>query len=97
MVLAESYARIAWQNLVNFGILPLNFQNPSDYEDIEQGDVLKVTNLHSSLPESNEVPVENVTKGETYDAEHSLSDRQIDVLFEGGFINLKKKELQNGE
>jgi aconitate hydratase len=97
MVLAESYARIAWQNLVNFGILPLNFKDRSDYDSVNQGDVLKVTDLHSSLPETTDVQVENTTQGETYEAEHSLSDRQVEVLYEGGLINWKKKRLNNGE
>ncbi|MFB6345572.1 MAG: aconitate hydratase [bacterium] len=93
MVLAKSYARIAWQNLVNFGILPLNFKDRADYEKIDQGDTLRVSNLHDSLPETTDVTVENTTKGESYEAEHSLSDRQVEVLFEGGLINWKKKRL----
>ncbi len=37
-VLAKSYARIGWQNLVNFGVMPLEFVNPEDYDTIDQGD-----------------------------------------------------------
>jgi aconitate hydratase len=96
MVLAESYARIAWQNLVNFGILPLNLTSRDDYEAIGQGDVLRVTDLHETLPKSDTVSVQNVTQDESYEAKHTLSDRQVEVLFEGGLINWKKKELKNG-
>lgn len=96
MVLAESYARIAWQNLVNFGILPLDLQDRSDYDAIDQGDVLRVTDLHETLPATDELIVENVTQDESYTAKHTLSDRQVNVLFEGGLINWKKKRLNNG-
>jgi len=41
-VIAKSFARIHWQNLCNFGILPLTFSNPDDYEKIKQGDVLAI-------------------------------------------------------
>ncbi|MEE3243618.1 MAG: aconitate hydratase, partial [Bacteroidota bacterium] len=44
-VIAKSYARIAWQNLVNFGILPLEFENPDDLDKIEQGDTVMLKNL----------------------------------------------------
>ncbi|MFB6284539.1 MAG: aconitate hydratase [Halobacteria archaeon] len=94
MVLAKSYARIAWQNLVNFGILPLTFADTDDYDRVDQGDVLKVKDLHETLPESNVVEVENVTRGETYQAEQALSDRQVEVLFEGGLINWERRKLE---
>jgi aconitate hydratase len=97
MVFAEDYARIAWQNLVNFGILPLEYNDRDIYDSIDQGDVLRVTDLHDTLKETNEVEVQNVTKDETYQAVHSLSDRQVDLLYEGGQINWMKKKLsKNG-
>lgn len=95
MVIAQDYARIAWQNLVNFGILPLEYEDRSIYDDIDQGDLLRVSNLHESLPNSREVEVENITQDETYSAFHSLSDRQIELLREGGQINWMKKKLQS--
>ncbi|MFB6355665.1 MAG: aconitate hydratase, partial [bacterium] len=94
MVIAQSYARIAWQNLVNFGILPLEYDDRSIYDSIEQGDVLRVTDLHSTLPESNQVEVVNTTKDETYQTTHSLSDRQVDVLFKGGQLNWMRDKLK---
>jgi aconitate hydratase len=32
VVLARSFARIHWQNLANFGVLPLTFADPADYD-----------------------------------------------------------------
>jgi aconitase A len=40
-VIAQSYAHIAWQNLVNFGIVPLEFYERSDYDKMDQGDFIR--------------------------------------------------------
>ena len=44
-VIAQSFARIHWQNLVNFGVLPFAFQDPADYDRVEPGDRLRLTGL----------------------------------------------------
>src|SRR5690606_26829160 len=41
-VIAKSYARLGWQNLINFGILPLEFRNKDDYNTVEENDVIKL-------------------------------------------------------
>src|SRR2546421_8583789 len=48
-VIAKNFARIHWQNLVNFGILPLEFAEPADYDRIEQGDVLVLDGVREAL------------------------------------------------
>tara|TARA_B000000460_G_scaffold173871_1_gene123789 strand:- start:745 stop:1638 length:894 start_codon:yes stop_codon:yes gene_type:complete len=94
-VIAKSYARIAWQNLVNFGILPLEFENPDDLEKIEQGDTVKFKNLRQLV--ENRATIEVLIKKETGEVsiptKHSLSDRQIRVLLKGGIINDFKEKL----
>jgi aconitate hydratase len=47
--IAKSYARIGWQNLINFGIVPFEFKNPSDWEKLEQGDVLNIEGLRAAI------------------------------------------------
>ena len=61
IIIAKSFARIHWQNLVNFGILPLLFINKNDFDNIEQGDVLEIGSLHS-LNEMNKYKILNRTK-----------------------------------
>ncbi len=96
-VIAKSYARIGWQNLANFGILPLEFKNDEDYEDIEQGDVLSVSDIRTAIEEGNDVVITNETKGKQYTVEHTLSERQKQSVLHGGIINhFKKKKKQNG-
>ncbi|MFU8813026.1 MAG: aconitate hydratase [Balneolaceae bacterium] len=91
-VIAKSYARIGWQNLVNFGIAPLEFTSDDDYEAVEQGDILRVENIRAQLKNGNEVKVVNHTKNQTFTVVHTLSDRQLESLLDGGIINTFKKK-----
>lgn len=84
--LAVSYARIHWQNLVNFGIVPLEFVDRDDYEAIEQGDELELPAIREELQNGTEVTVRNGTQDTEFTAEHSLSPRQVDVVLQGGLI-----------
>ena len=95
-VIAKSYARIAWQNLVNFGILPLEFENLEDYDKFEQGDTIKLKNLRTSVKNRDTIEVEIIKKnGDSVKVptKHTMSDRQIRVLLKGGIINDFKEKL----
>ncbi|WP_423819007.1 aconitate hydratase [Salinimicrobium sp. TIG7-5_MAKvit] len=99
-VIANSYARIAWQNLVNFGILPLEFIDIADYDKIEQGDEVSLLNLRDDVKNRNNIRVViNKKDGQNIEIEtrHSMSDRQIQVLLKGGIINEFKEQLKNRE
>lgn len=96
--IAVSYARIGWQNLVNFGIAPLEFKNPEDLEGIEQGDILKTEDIREQLKQGGDVIVKNVTKDTEIKTSHTLSDRQLQALLDGGIINtFKKNKKQKAE
>jgi len=86
VVLAISFARIHWQNLANFGVLAIEFENASDYQRIQQGDVLVLDDIRDALTSGTKMTVTNKTRGETYSAEHHLSLRQIRMLLAGGLI-----------
>ena len=85
MVVAQSYARIHWQNLINFGILPLEFTGPDDYDDVRTGDVLTIADLHRAL-EDDQLTVHNNTRERDYPVRHRLSPRQLEILLAGGLI-----------
>jgi len=91
-VIAKSYARIHSQNLINFGILPLTFSDRNDYTKIDLGDVLVIKDVRDLIQKNQEITVVNKTKGEEYRVCHALSQRQIDVLLEGGIINFFRKK-----
>lgn len=94
LVLACGYARIHWQNLVNFGILPLEFADEADRGRIEQGDVLRVAGVREALRGGGTIEVRNVTKDETYRARHRLSARQLELVAAGGQIPLLRERVR---
>lgn len=91
-VLAKNFARIHWQNLVNFGILPLTFATPSDWAKIDQGDVLVLDELRDHLQHrGRSLSVFNQTKEQFYTADHALSERQREIILAGGLVNLVRQ------
>jgi aconitate hydratase len=87
-VIAKAFARIHGQNLVNFGVAPLLFCDPSDHDGIEQGDVLRIHGLRNGLGRGEDAfKVRNLTRDATFQVRHDLSDRQVRVLIAGGLIN----------
>jgi aconitate hydratase len=91
-VIAKSFARIHLQNLSNFGILPLIFVNPEDWDWIAQGDRLSIPDVRRALLKGNKVQVVNLTKNETYETEHPLSPSAVEMVLAGGLINLVKQK-----
>lgn len=90
-VIAKSFARIHVANLINFGILPLTFGEAADYEAIEEGDTLRIAELEALAP-GKPVPMENVTKGTKFLANHALSPLDIEILQAGGKLNYIKNK-----
>ncbi|HHW01407.1 MAG TPA: aconitate hydratase [Thermoanaerobacterales bacterium] len=93
-VIAKSFARIHRQNLINFGILPLTFEDEKDYDEINksmgEGDELAIENVRENLL-SDSLEVKNITTGKTFKVRHNLSDRQKEILLAGGLLNYAKK------
>ncbi|WPX09292.1 aconitate hydratase [Anaerocellum danielii] len=89
-VLAKSFARIHMANLINNGIIPMVFENPSDYDTIEEMDELKIENAREQIEKSDVLIIENVTKGLKYRMILNLTDRQRQMILHGGLLNLTK-------
>ena len=90
-VIAKSFARIHFANLINFGILPLIFENPSDYDKIGQGDELYAPNILKELGGHKPVTFINKTKNnEEYKFKYNLTGRQVKIIKEGGLLNETK-------
>ena len=92
VVLVKSFARIHEANLKKQGVLPLTFNDKSDYEKINQKDKITIENLENIRPGE---PINIlITKedGSTFDivALHSLSDEQIKWFFSGSALNYIK-------
>lgn len=94
-IICKSFARIHRQNLVNNGILPLEFVNEADYDKIEQGDILAIENIRETLEsnmsvESIDIVVKNKTKGIDIPVKCSYSERGKHMLLAGGLLNYTK-------
>jgi aconitate hydratase len=89
-VIAKTFARIHRANLVNFGIVPLEFERPEDYDQLEAGDTLVIRDLHAKLKSGGSIAVENKTKGTSFNTVCRESGRSVDVMLKGGLLAMLK-------
>jgi len=90
-VVVKSFARIHKKNLINFGIIPLVFENKDDYDSISQGDTIKINNLINQI--MNET-VEAEIQGKKINLKLELSEIDRKVLKQGGKLNYIKNKNQ---
>ena len=94
-VIAKSFARIHLANLINFGIVPMVFKSPADYDAIEQGDVLEIKGIRAALKKGEEdIAVQDTTKKKTIELIIAASPRQREMLIAGGLLNLTRARAQ---
>lgn len=91
-VIAKSFARIHKANLVNFGILPLEFEDEKDYDSVEQGDKMEMKGIRKTLEKGGtRLTVKNTTKGTEFSVRIDLSPRSKRILLAGGLLNYIKE------
>ena len=86
-VVAKSFARIHVANLVNFGIVPLTFENPEDYDKIDEGDTLEIAGFANSVATAERLILKDVTKGIEIPLQLTATRRGRDILGAGGLLN----------
>ncbi len=91
-VLARSFARIHRANLINFGILPLVFCSPEDYDRLDQEDELSIEALADCLVKDGVIDVLNKTKQFTFQVAAGLTPRQAQVIKCGGLLNYTRQQ-----
>lgn len=89
-VIVKSFARIHMANLVNFGIVPLTFANPDDYDKINQGDTIEIPSFAESVAGKEDAALRNVTTGEEFALKIELTPRQRGIICAGGLLNYTK-------
>ncbi|MGC2079505.1 MAG: aconitate hydratase [Xanthobacteraceae bacterium] len=89
LALAKGFARIHRQNLINYGVLPLVFVHPEDYDRLVKEDVLRVGNLHRAIRSGRDFALE--CNGPIV-VRHDLTAKQTDLILAGGLINCYRKE-----
>ncbi len=89
-VLTKSFARIHRANLINAGILPLEFKNEADYNNISLGDELCIENLRAAVANGEKIVIENKTSGKKIECICELTERTRDIILAGGLLNYTK-------
>ena len=89
-VVAKSFARIHVANLINFGIVPMTFQNPDDYEKVAQMDDLEFLDFRQAVAGAETVIMKDKTSGEEITLNLALTQRQREILLAGGLLNYTK-------
>jgi aconitate hydratase len=93
--IAKSFARIHKANLINFGILPLTFKNPADYETLKQGDLLVFKGVRTLIASgASEIAVQ--VGGREIVTLLEISERERQDLLAGGTLNYVKKGQNHG-
>ena len=85
-VIVKSFARIHRANLVNWGIVPLTFADPADYDTLERDDVLRIDGLRASLLAGTAITVRNTRTGTSFKTTCVLTPRERDILLAGGVL-----------
>ncbi len=88
-VITKSFARIHIANLINSGIMPLTFKNADDYDKLNQGDKLTLTNVFSGM-DKGEIMLKNETTGEEFVLCCSFTERQKAILKAGSLLEYTK-------
>ena len=84
-VIAKSFARIHVANLINAGILPLTFVNPDDYDALNQGDALRLRDIHAGM-DAGRILLDDLTTGRSFELACDFTDRQKAMLKAGGLL-----------
>lgn len=92
-VIAKSFARIHAANLINAGIMPLTFENPEDYEQLQQGDELKLSGIEKGM-ENGTITLLDETNGKSFPLRCAYTERQREILRAGGLLKYVAKEAQ---
>ncbi len=89
-VIAKSFARIHVANLINFGIVPMTFENPDDYDKISEGDELAIPGFAEAVAGADTVVLEDRTNGAKISLRLAFTPRQREILSAGGLLNYTK-------
>ena len=92
-VIAKSIARIHKGNLVNHGVIPMDYADPADYDTLEQGDELEINGLLDQM-QTRQIEICDVTKGISFKANLELSDSELEVVSNGGQLTYLKNQLR---
>ena len=85
-VIVKGFARIHRSNLTNFGIVPLLFENPADYEDVLYNSILKFPMIREEIQKGTRVTMIDESQNKTFYVKHDMTPRELHSVLEGGMI-----------
>ena len=86
-VVAKSFARIHVANLINFGIVPLTFADPADYDKLSEGDELRIVGFADGVATKETLVLKDLTSGAEIPLCLNATERQRAILGAGGLLN----------
>ena len=92
VVITKTFARIHLANLINFGIIPLTFDNVNDYELIKLADKIEFKDIKNVIKENKDIVV--TVNGKNIKLNYRFTDRQKEILFAGGLLNWIKEGIK---
>ncbi|MCS7164295.1 MAG: aconitate hydratase [Thermodesulfovibrio sp.] len=92
-VIAKSFARIHRANLINFGILPLIFENPDHYEQLSQGHIIKITNLIDAVKGNQRYMVFNLSNNTSFEVYSNLNEKERELVLSGGLLPYVRRKV----
>ena len=90
-VIAKSFARIHMANLINFGIVPLTFADPDDYDRLDEGDTLRIADFRGAVGSRDTVMLTDDTTGREVLLRLDFTERQREILLAGGLLHYTKE------
>ena len=90
-VIAKSFARIHMANLINFGIVPLTFADPDDYDRLGEGDALRIADFRGAVGSRDTVMLTDDTTGREVLLRLDFTERQREILLAGGLLHYTKE------
>jgi len=94
VVLACSFARIHRQNLINYGVLPLTFEDAAGYHELREGDVLEAAEMPGKLASDEPFRLHVRDRELSVAVRHGLSDRERELIRCGGLVNRMRQEMR---
>jgi aconitate hydratase len=86
VVMVKSFARIHRSNLINWGVLPVLFADPADYDRLDRGDKLELRGIHAFVRGHAPLRVRNLSRDSEIPVFHDMSAREIEILLAGGLL-----------
>jgi len=91
-VIAKSFERIHSANLINFGIIPLTFKTETDYDQLDSGDELQISEIRNAVSNNQPLTVRNLTKNKDFRVNYELTQRQRNIILAGGMLSYIKNK-----